>query len=646
MSKKEPSVKILVGYHKPAYLLKSDVLVPIHLGRALATEASKDGVMSKEDYQWMLDNMIGDDTGDNISKENRKFCELTALYWAWKNYDKLGNPDYIGFMHYRRHFKFNSDYINFVEKNYWYTSYIDQNYISDAGLNNNCIYQAIKNTDVIYPCPVKHDKDVKSSFYQLATALDLNIKYFCKFTETVKSLFPNLKCSLDDYLNSNGEIPCNMFIMKRELFFKYAEMLFTVLFQTDKTIDYSGLSINGKRILAYASEKLLAAYILNLKSNKNFKFKTLPISKTKDTDISLIREFKPAFNKNSIPVVYVTDNNYTPYTAVSIKSCIDNFSSNNNLDVIILDDNISEENKKRLSSLSSSNVSIRFYNMSSLTCNEKFYVHGHFSKAAYYRAWLPDILKNYDKVFYFDGDTIICTDISELYYEINFNNKELLAAALAINPCHAALRGNLLKSKNMSMLEYWNNILKIKSPLYYFNTGIMLLNLKEMRNVNFLDKFKKKLLEIEEPPGVDQDIFNSVVNNIVILSQKWNFMGYGDVKNFDKWLPEDIANDFFQAQKKPYIIHFASKIKPWDNLSVSNSFLFWRYARETPFYEILQEKLYSNSVNKKTKISFIDWLRNYAKYMYYRIVNNVVLSKYRNKYHQKKIKYKKKLKGY
>ena len=63
---KQPSVKILVGYHKPAQLLKSDILVPIHLGRALATQISKDGQMSEEDYQWMLDNMIGDDTGDNI----------------------------------------------------------------------------------------------------------------------------------------------------------------------------------------------------------------------------------------------------------------------------------------------------------------------------------------------------------------------------------------------------------------------------------------------------------------------------------------------------------------------------------------------------------------------------------------------------
>ena len=105
-----PKIKILVGYHKPAVLLKDDILTPIHLGRALVTEASKDGEMSKEDFEWMCENMIGDDTGDNISHLNRYFCELTGIYWAWKNYDKLGNPDYIGFSHYRRHLIFDETF--------------------------------------------------------------------------------------------------------------------------------------------------------------------------------------------------------------------------------------------------------------------------------------------------------------------------------------------------------------------------------------------------------------------------------------------------------------------------------------------------------------------------------------------------------
>lgn len=142
MKKKKPTVKILVGYHRPAVLLKDEVLTPIHLGRALATEASKDGSMSKEDYQWMLDNMIGDDTGENISEENRKYCELTALYWAWKNYDKLGNPDYVGFMQYRRHFIFDDGFDGTGREKTWGCfrySGIDDSYVDMLSLRGDKI---------------------------------------------------------------------------------------------------------------------------------------------------------------------------------------------------------------------------------------------------------------------------------------------------------------------------------------------------------------------------------------------------------------------------------------------------------------------------------------------------------------------------
>lgn len=96
--------KILVAYHKPAKLVKNDIYVPIHVGRALAKSKYEQNKINKEDYLWLFDNMIGDDTGENISLLNNQYCEMTALFWAWKNYDKLGNPDYIGLCHYRRFF--------------------------------------------------------------------------------------------------------------------------------------------------------------------------------------------------------------------------------------------------------------------------------------------------------------------------------------------------------------------------------------------------------------------------------------------------------------------------------------------------------------------------------------------------------------
>ena len=65
-------------------MLADDVYLPIHVGRE-----------GKEDLGY-----IGDNTGDNISEKNPNYCELTGLYWAWKNLD----CEYIGLCHYRRYF--------------------------------------------------------------------------------------------------------------------------------------------------------------------------------------------------------------------------------------------------------------------------------------------------------------------------------------------------------------------------------------------------------------------------------------------------------------------------------------------------------------------------------------------------------------
>ena len=94
--KENPLIKILVSYIKPSYLFKSKILTPMHLGRSVATEVSKDGEVSEDDLKWLYDNCIGDDDFDgSISNVNRRVGFLTGTYWAWQNYEKLGNPEYF-----------------------------------------------------------------------------------------------------------------------------------------------------------------------------------------------------------------------------------------------------------------------------------------------------------------------------------------------------------------------------------------------------------------------------------------------------------------------------------------------------------------------------------------------------------------------
>lgn len=83
-------VKIFISYYDEHPLIKSEILTPIQTGCSSAVK--------------LFDGMLCDNTGDNISAANDRYCELSAQYWVGTHLSELGNPNYIGFMHYRRHF--------------------------------------------------------------------------------------------------------------------------------------------------------------------------------------------------------------------------------------------------------------------------------------------------------------------------------------------------------------------------------------------------------------------------------------------------------------------------------------------------------------------------------------------------------------
>ena len=81
-------IKIIVCCHKDDIKASSDVYLPLHVGKAISNKEL---------------NITCDNDGENISAKNLSYCELTGLYWAWKN---LKDVDYIGLCHYRRYFDF------------------------------------------------------------------------------------------------------------------------------------------------------------------------------------------------------------------------------------------------------------------------------------------------------------------------------------------------------------------------------------------------------------------------------------------------------------------------------------------------------------------------------------------------------------
>ena len=91
----ENVIKILVCCHKDVNICNSSIYLPIQVGHALA----------KQDLPFQKDDEFDQEECDNLSAQNNIYCEMTGMYWAWKNIRRL-YPDlkYVGLCHYRRYF--------------------------------------------------------------------------------------------------------------------------------------------------------------------------------------------------------------------------------------------------------------------------------------------------------------------------------------------------------------------------------------------------------------------------------------------------------------------------------------------------------------------------------------------------------------
>lgn len=239
MAKKQKSkIKIFVSYHKEHEMLEGNLFIPIHVGRALASEETKKN----------LSNIIGDDTGDNISAKNPNYCELTAQYWAWKNSDS----DYIGFFHYRRFLGLKSQ-----AKLPLRINEITPKIKDDCGWTKKNIERLLHSYDLILPNFRTFDnKDTTYTQYaehHYIEDLDTAVRIIVRD-------YPDFVPATTEYLADNKGIYCNMFIMKREIFNDYSKWLFDILFKAEKQIKIREDNYQ-KRVFGFLSERLFNIYI-------------------------------------------------------------------------------------------------------------------------------------------------------------------------------------------------------------------------------------------------------------------------------------------------------------------------------------------------------------------------------------------------
>lgn len=228
--------KILVVHHKKDKVYKDDIYTPIHAGKSLSNLE--------------LD-MIGDDTGYNISDKNLYYCELTALYWAWKN---LKGVDYIGLCHYRRYF----DFYDEVPSVY----YVKNESIDKMDSFNYTLPETIKKRltdgEVVVSVPKTMNKTVFKDYCKKHVKGDISL---LRKTLVENSSESYVK-AFDTVMTGNKYSPYNMFIMSWNDFDKYCSWLFDILFKLEKKLDLSSHSKYQQRVYGFMAERLLNVFLV------------------------------------------------------------------------------------------------------------------------------------------------------------------------------------------------------------------------------------------------------------------------------------------------------------------------------------------------------------------------------------------------
>lgn len=238
------NIKLLIAMHKEYRVPKDDLYLPIHVGAA-GKEILKAG-----------DNLIQrDDEGDNISEKNPYYCELTALYWAWKNLD----AEAYGLVHYRRYFS-NKGFIYRISHSPW-----------GSILTNDETQSLMKNHDIIVPA--KRNYVIETLYSHYAHTHDK--AHLDKTLEIVREYYPDLAQYVEEaYVSRSGHM-FNMCIMRRRYFNQYCGFLFDVLGKLEPEVNLEGLSAFDARLFGRVSEILFNAWI-NYMTEENARIKTIP----------------------------------------------------------------------------------------------------------------------------------------------------------------------------------------------------------------------------------------------------------------------------------------------------------------------------------------------------------------------------------
>jgi len=369
--------------------------------------------------------------------------------------------------------------------------------------------------------------------------------------------------------------------MSAELFSVYSEWLFDVLSEIEQNVDFKLYSQQMYRTPGTISERLFGIFITYLEMQKKYKIKYQQLIFWNDTERTV--ELLPYFSKNNIAIASNFNNNYVPVFSVLLKSIISHITAKNNYDIIVFSMDITKANKEILSAIADKpNVSLRFFNPSRYFIDTSLYVaNSVYTSDMYVRVLIPHILSAYEKVLVLDADMICMKDLAPLYMT---DLGDCWAGAVKDVVYCGYLNGVVPDT-----LEYAKKILRLSSPYSYCNTGVILFNCTKIRD-NFSLPYLQNYISTHKYRVYEQDTLNVLLDkHFYFLNRGWNVYTYTSdfIKKCVQYAPYADKEEYLIAREHPRIIHYAAHPKPWWVGNGDFSVEFWRYARQSPYYEMI-----------------------------------------------------------
>lgn len=332
-------------------------------------------------------------------------------------------------------------------------------------------------------------------------------------------------------------------------------------------------------------------------------------------------KIKKAFPNNNIAIVFCASNQYFPYCGVALQSIIDHSSTEYNYDILIMEYDVTAENAAQMYTMIErrKNFSVRLIDMEGKRQEVSIKTWSHFSIVACFKLFLmSEDFSEYDKILALDTDLVFLKDAAELY-RTDLNGYLMAAVDDVIMKSDVYNNYESLGfAPKMPLRQYVEDYLGVGPSLHYYNTGVAVLNLAEMRKQDMFCQGVEKL-NTKGYVFQEQDVLNELcAGKILDLDLKWNVVGLEQQSYILKALKHDpILERYNAGLEHPAVLHFAGDCKPWTYSTMPCGSIFFQYADKTPWKETIAAGVPENAAAQYRKLKKIKEIKPYVQ----RIIN-------------------------